>query len=417
MYNQLLGFLTPPDTGLTEFDIEGVQSGTLALGDYTVHGDIVVLDGAALVLTAGSIFRMKDKVLWEVQGKLTAAGTTGSHIQFVKHSSATAWNGLRFCEEEVSATDATMSINTTSNILTATFALTEFWPIRFTTTDTLPAPLEPDQRYYIRADGSLALNMGGSIIDVTDTGSGTHTAHRLNPTDSDIKSASAATETSTLQYCDFEDADKSTLDVSAYGGAFRHWLRGGGLMSFEYEDIVFEHLTFTRCRSAQRGGGAYIQGETSATGAINLLDFYFLDCETTAEIGAAFGNSHGASGVDIKDFSFEGSIYAPSVGIDLTVDFTLDYVQFDPATGITLDDNLAVKDIVSTGTIPGGLLADTNYFMVGVSGQAFQLALTPGGSAVSLSSNGTGQVSCTALQDYYFFDSNMTISGTISIVD
>ena len=417
MYNQLLGFLTPPPSGLTEFDIEGVQSGTLPLGDYTVNGDIVVLDGTALVLTAGSIFRMKDKVLWEIQGKITAAGTTGSHIQFVKHSSATAWHGMRFCEEEVSATDATMSINTTSNILTASFVLNEFWPIRFTTTGTLPAPLEPDQRYYIRADDSLALNMAGDIIDVTDTGSGTHTAHRLNPTDTGIKSASAATEQSTLQYCDFTDVDKSTLDAGAYGGSYRHWLRGGGLMTFEYEDIVFQHLTFTRCKSAQRGGGCYIQGETSATGAINLLDFSFVDCETTAEIGAAFGNSHGADGVDIEDFSFQGSVYAASIGIDLTVDHTLDYVQFDPSTGITLDDNLAIKDVVSTGDIPGGVSADTNYFMVGVSGQAFQLALTPGGAAIDITSNGTGQVSCTAVQDYYFFDSNMTISGTISITD
>ena len=99
MYNSLLNFLTPRSTALSTYNIEGVQSGTLPLGDYTVDGDIVVLEGTTLTLTAGSIFRMKENVLWEIQGTLDAQGTASNPIIFQTASGATKWWGIRFCKE------------------------------------------------------------------------------------------------------------------------------------------------------------------------------------------------------------------------------------------------------------------------------------------------------------------------------
>ena len=52
--------------------------------------------------------------------------------------------------------------------------------VRFETTNTLPDPLAVDTDYYVKSlqgadDITLSATVGGAIIDITDTGTGTHT--------------------------------------------------------------------------------------------------------------------------------------------------------------------------------------------------------------------------------------------------
>ncbi len=53
--------------------------------------------------------------------------------------------------------------------------------VRFTTTNTLPAPLDGNTRYYVLSTGltttalKIALTAGGAVIDITSAGTGTHT--------------------------------------------------------------------------------------------------------------------------------------------------------------------------------------------------------------------------------------------------
>jgi len=67
--------------------------------------------------------------------------------------------------------------------------------------------------------------------------------------------------------------------------------------------------------------------------------------------------------------------------------------------------------ITSTGSVPNGINAGTLYFAIAVTTNTFQLATTPGGSAVDFTSNGSGVMTATeqAIADYlrYYDDGDM----------
>lgn len=67
------------------------------------------------------------------------------------------------------------------------FSYINLYPVRFSTTGTLPAPLVAGTVYYLRdvsgATFKLATTSGGSVLDITTTGTGTHTveiSHRVD---------------------------------------------------------------------------------------------------------------------------------------------------------------------------------------------------------------------------------------------
>jgi uncharacterized phiE125 gp8 family phage protein len=62
------------------------------------------------------------------------------------------------------------------------------------------------------------------------------------------------------------------------------------------------------------------------------------------------------------------------------------------AGGRTYADNMQVRLFSVGGDVPTGLTADTAYFIRDVSGSTFKLALTAGGTAISISSDGTGTI-------------------------
>jgi hypothetical protein len=60
-------------------------------------------------------------------------------------------------------------------------------------------------------------------------------------------------------------------------------------------------------------------------------------------------------------------------------------------TGLANGDRVVLQ-AVDDSTLPTGVSADTIYFVVGVSGNTFQLSTTSGGSAIALTANGAGKV-------------------------
>ena len=62
------------------------------------------------------------------------------------------------------------------------------------------------------------------------------------------------------------------------------------------------------------------------------------------------------------------------------------------AGGRTYADNMQVRLFSVGGDVPAGLTADTAYFIRDASGSTFKLALTAGGTAISISSDGTGTI-------------------------
>ncbi|HEY9642762.1 MAG TPA: hypothetical protein V6C57_19900 [Coleofasciculaceae cyanobacterium] len=74
----------------------------------------------------------------------------------------------------------TFTANASTNTLTATGNnFIDGLPVQLTTTSALPAPLSTGTTYYVRDRSgdnfSLAATLGGSVIDLTNTGSGAHT--------------------------------------------------------------------------------------------------------------------------------------------------------------------------------------------------------------------------------------------------
>lgn len=81
--------------------------------------------------------------------------------------------------------------------------------------------------------------------------------------------------------------------------------------------------------------------------------------------------------------------------LDVTVSATDDTIT---KTNQKLDNGDRVR-IASSGTVPGGLDDSTLYYVVGSSGNSFQLSATEGGAAIDITSVGTGQHNIYRLYD------------------
>jgi len=76
---------------------------------------------------------------------------------------------------------------------------------------------------------------------------------------------------------------------------------------------------------------------------------------------------------------------------ELTQDFTTDFAT-DDKLDITAHgySNDLVLQMTTSGTLPGGLLLATTYFVINVTANDFEVSLTKGGSAVDITDDGTG---------------------------
>lgn len=117
--------------------------------------------------------------------KKTLELRVGIEVALLQGNTAAQWV---FVIEHGSTTDdtapqsggTTCTVNATSNVVTATaHGLSEKTPVKFTTTTTLPGGITAGVTYYLRDVGAdafkIALTPGGAAVDITSTGSGTHT--------------------------------------------------------------------------------------------------------------------------------------------------------------------------------------------------------------------------------------------------
>lgn len=61
------------------------------------------------------------------------------------------------------------------------------------------------------------------------------------------------------------------------------------------------------------------------------------------------------------------------------------------STGLANTDRVVLQ-AVDDSTLPTGVSADTVYYVVGLSGNTWQLSLTSGGAAITLTANGAGKI-------------------------
>jgi hypothetical protein len=95
-------------------------------------------------------------------------------------------------EEPGDGTTFTVDAGTDVVTLTDTGELSVGDRVRLTTTDTLPAPLAIDTDYYWIAADKFSATSGGAAIDLTDAGTGTHTATRQPDNTNDLDEITGA---------------------------------------------------------------------------------------------------------------------------------------------------------------------------------------------------------------------------------
>lgn len=69
--------------------------------------------------------------------------------------------------------------------------------------------------------------------------------------------------------------------------------------------------------------------------------------------------------------------------------------------------------VSSSGGLPAGLAAGTDYFVAGATANTFQLAATPGGAAVNITTDGTGTHTCQPVPEYMNLEANGNLSGRL----
>ena len=378
---------------------------TLPIGNYTVNSDMTVREGATLTLTPGSTFSMADRCSWNIIGAIRADGNASNRIVFQKQDAATRWHGIRICYDTPQTT-STATFRVAEDDFTTGFGLNVNWPVFFTTTGTLPAGINPNQYYYILASSQIATRMGGTPITIADTGTGTHTAHRVYPNETDPEPDDKDLAQS-ITYCDFSDAKKN--DLTNYGLAFRQWQRGGAIFAYQVHDFTLNNCTFTDCTAVDRGGAVYVQGEDSYD-TYTYTNLTFTNCTAEDELAGAFAQSHGNQGVQFINCTWTNSTATNYQGKTFTVDASTNVVTFS-GLSTSLVNGALVDNLSTTGTLPSGLSASTKYYIINASGSTCKLATTYGGTEIDITDTGSGTHTADTLNHYYVFDATIEASS------
>lgn len=145
---------------------------------------------------------------------------------------------------------------------------------------------------------------------------------------------------------------------------------------------------YTRAAIARNAGGWTVSGgQVSNTAGFNL------GLNTGTGVTLSFigvGTASSGSG----KLLYSGEQLGPAI---ISVpDATTDTLT---SNGHSLTAGQAVRVRVTNGTVPGGLSTGTQYFIVNPTTNTFQVALTPGGAAVDITSVGSGQIE--VRRDFY----------------
>lgn len=246
-----------------------------------------------------------------------------------------------------------------------------FWwghPVYVWSTGTLPAPLNPNVQYfYVQgsgANGRLATNKEGTnIVDITDTGTGTHyISFGIN--------WNAINAGDTLYVL---DDLLSVTNISNTTSVYR-------ISQFK----IWKDGVTIKGKYPKRPDGKVIFGNRWMVWRDTGINDVLWTDVTTSE---TFVISKGTDGtIFLND---EVREYYPTMLTEAVAS-----TNVYPATDeIAVTAGWAVGDrlqIITSGTLPGGLSNTTIYFIRTLSGGRIQLSLTPGGSVVDITSTGSG---------------------------
>jgi hypothetical protein len=245
------------------------------------------------------------------------------------------------------------SVNAGTDVITFSEAVVAGNRYRFSSDGALPGGLAEDTDYYALSSGTTSQVSrwpNGSAVDITDSGSGTHSVfNRANGVTLSI--ASNGSSTSPAVY---------TIQISPdpLAGSFR----------FNWQ---------------QQQKALVTVGANTAVAAVWL----FIATGAGLVTGPSSDSAWSSYYVDVPDTDNNPVRFwfSRTHGRILSVDTGTDVVTFSS----TQVDGLRYR-FTTTDTLPGGLDVDTDYYTIDSSLNTAKLSLSEGGSAVDISSAGTG---------------------------
>lgn len=302
-------------------------------------------------------------------------------------------------------------------------------PVQLTTTGTLPAPLALATTYYVLVVDAnfiqLEASVGGGVIDLTDAGTGTHTitpvvnapafevgavslsadeifiaGHafledmevQLTTTDTLPAGLSLATD----YYVIVIDADRIKLEASLGGGAINITDQGTGTHTItpvsnvkviENADVDATANDFTET-AHEFVEGEPVQLTTSDTlpDPLALATTYYI--KRTDANTFQLETTPGGGAIDITDQGTgDHTVTRFTAADDMEFAHPLADEIIIPAH-VFVDEE--VVRLTTTGTLPTGLSLATDYYIIFVDADSFQLEASVGGGVIDITADGSG---------------------------
>lgn len=392
-----------------------------ALGNTTAAGTGVTIPTGVSVLIRTDGTNVYEQ-LNQIVGTLNVGGTlTAQTNQVIGGSTVIA--GSAYLGGSLTAT---ITVATPAVITVASAPLNDT-AIRFTTTGTLPAPIDQVTTYYVKSRTAttfqIATSIGGASINTTAIGTGTHTISTVSlatTAPSGTNNTQLATtafvanaignvpvtltnwafsETTTTQALSSMTVASPTVitvpTAPANGTAVSFSAGSGGVLPtgvtadapyYVYNRTGTTYNLTTTAGNAQTvtiTAGATVTGSISGTtlSVTAVTGGRLVVGQVITGTGITAGTTITSTG------TAGGGIGAYTVNTSQTVASTTITAVATPAilTVISAPNNGDQVILSTTGTLPTGLTAGTAYYVVGRTSTTFNLATTPGGTGINTS--------------------------------
>ena len=341
-------------------------------------------------------------------------------------TAGTALSGTIVLDADTAVTVGAFTVNTGTDVVTLTaHGLQDGDRVRVSTSNTLPSPLVADTDYYIRDKTTdtfkLAATAGGSAIDITTAGTGTHTlVHYI--ADSGRKFAVSGDD---ISLAAVEGLDSLPVpDGSDVAFANGHWfivsLADSTNYPKAYEKTLFV-ISQTDQQLVENAGWNTVfrvahelrslESDLVARGRFILETAPFNAADATPTLDALTWTERASF---IATLTAAAQILRGSLEVNhrltsldtFTANASTEVLTVASAHGLAAGDRVK---FTTSGTLPAGLALDTIYYVIasGLTSTELKVSATDGGSAVNITDTGTG--THTIWQDTY--DSTARMGG------
>jgi len=238
--------------------------------------------------------------------------------------------------------------------------------VRFTTTGTLPSPLDNTTTYYVinrtATTFNVSTSVGGSAVNTVTSGSGTHTVTTVSL----ASTAPAGTNNTQIATTGFVSAAVSTTNVS-----ITNW------------EIDETYATQTATISIASPAVVTVATSPANNTAVSFSTTGALPTGITAD-------------APYYVYNRTGTTYNLSTTAGVSQTATLPIASPGVVTVASAPSNGSQVIFSTTGSLPTGVTAGTAYYVVNSASTTFQISTTSGGSSINFTGSESGTHTVTA---------------------